>query len=385
MGQYCILIHYHELGLKKKNRTWFEKIFQKNINTHLKSLPFQNINTYASRVFVFGINHEKWSDYKKILKNIMGLKNAILMYKIHADLIQIENVAKMLIQDKTFDSFRISARRQDKQFEYTSKEMDRLIGAKVQEACKKNVSLNQPDINIMIEIVRGQAFIGTEKITGYGGLPNNTGETAISLLSSGIDSPVASFQILKRGVNLVYAHFHSAPATNKQSINNCKSIINTLSKFQPNTILYIYPLLEIQKLIMDKAPDKLWVIMFRRAMIKFSCMLAEELNAKALITGENIGQVSSQTLSNIHTISSMSNFPIIRPLAGHNKEEIINLAKMINTYEDSIAPHQDCCAFFTPIHPELKGHIKKIEYIESTLNTDSLYKEIIDKREVYKT
>jgi len=385
MGQYCILIHYHELGLKKKNRTWFEKIFQKNINTHLKSLPFQNINTYASRVFIFGIDYEKWNDYKKILKNIMGLKNAILMYKIDADLIQIENVAKMLIQDKTFDSFRISARRQDKQFEYTSKEMDRLIGAKVQEACKKNVSLNQPDVNIMIEIVRGQAFIGTEKITGYGGLPNNTGETAISLLSSGIDSPVASFQILKRGVNLVYAHFHSAPATNKQSINNCKSIINRLSQFQPNTILYIYPLLEIQKLIMDKAPDKLWVIMFRRAMIKLSCMLAEELNAKALITGENIGQVSSQTLSNIHTISSMSNFPIIRPLAGHNKEEIINLAKMINTYEDSIAPHQDCCAFFTPIHPELKGHVKKIEYIESTLDTDSLYKEIIDKREVYKT
>ena len=384
MGQYCILIHYHELGLKKKNRTWFEKIFQKNINTHLKSLPFQNINTYASRVFVFGIDYEKWNDYKKILKNIMGLKNAILMYKIDADLIQIENVAKMLIQDKTFDSFRISARRQDKQFEYTSKEMDRLIGAKVQEACKKNVSLNQPDVNIMIEIVRGQAFIGTEKITGYGGLPNNTGETAISLLSSGIDSPVASFQILKRGVNLVYAHFHSAPATNKQSINNCKSIINRLSQFQPNTILYIYPLLEIQKLIMDKAPDKLWVIMFRRAMIKLSCLLAEELNAKALITGENIGQVSSQTLSNIHTISSMSNFPIIRPLAGHNKEEIINLAKMINTYEDSIAPHQDCCAFFTPIHPELKGHVKKIEYIESTLDTDSLYKEIIDKREVYK-
>ena len=385
MGQYCILIHYHELGLKKKNRTWFEKIFQKNINTHLKSLPFQNINTYASRVFVFGIDYEKWNDYKKILKNIMGLKNAILMYKIDADLIQIENVAKMLIQDKTFDSFRISARRQDKQFEYTSKEMDRLIGAKVQEAYKKNVSLNQPDVNIMIEIVRGQAFIGTEKITGYGGLPNNTGETAISLLSSGIDSPVASFQILKRGVNLVYAHFHSAPATNKQSINNCRSIINRLSQFQPNTILYIYPLLEIQKLIMDKAPDKLWVIMFRRAMIKLSCMLAEELNAKALITGENIGQVSSQTLSNIHTISSMSNFPIIRPLAGHNKEEIINLAKMINTYEDSIAPHQDCCAFFTPIHPELKGHVKKIEYIESTLDTDSLYKEIIDKREVYKT
>ncbi len=385
MGQYCILIHYHELGLKKNNKIWFEKIFQKNIQTHLKPLPFKNINTYASRVFVFGIDKERWNEYEEILKNIMGLKNAILMYKIDADLAQIEDVAKMMIQDKEFDSFRISARRQDKGFKYTSKEIDRLIGAKIQEVCQKTVSLNQYDLNIIIEIVRGQAFIGTDKITGYGGLPNNTGETAISLLSSGIDSPVASFQVLKRGVNLIYIHFHSVPATNKQSINNCKNIINTLSQFQPNTILYIYPLLEIQKLIMDKVPDKLWVIMFRRVMIKLSCMLAKELNAKALITGENIGQVSSQTLSNIHAISAISDFPIIRPLAGHNKEEIINLAKMINTYEDSIAPHQDCCAFFTPVHPELKGHIKKIEQIESTLDTDILYKDAIEKREVYKT
>ena len=385
MGQYCILIHYHELGLKKNNKTWFEKAFQKNIQKHLKLLPFKNINTYASRVFVFGIDFKKWNEYKNILKNIMGLKNATLMYKIDADLSNIEEAAIMMIQNKEFNSFRITTKRQDKGFEYTSKELNQLIGASIQKICKKNVSLNDPDFNIIIEIVRGQAFVGANKIEGYGGLPNNTGETAISLLSSGIDSPVASFQILKRGVNLVYAHFHSAPATNKQSINNCKKIINTLSKFQPNTILYIYPILEIQKLIMDQVADKLWVIMFRRVMIKLSCMLAEELNAKALITGDNIGQVSSQTLSNIHAISSISSFPIIRPLAGHNKEEIINLAKIIDTYEDSIAPHQDCCSFFTPIHPELKAHIRKIEAIESKLEINNLYKNIIEQREVYKT
>ena len=385
MGQYCILIHYHELGLKKNNKTWFEKIFQKNIQNHLKLLPFKNINTYASRVFVFGIDSNRWDEYQKILKNIMGLKNATLMYKVDADLMQIQDASKMMIEEKEFNSFRISARRQDKSFKHTSKELNQLVGEAIQKVCKKTVSLNEPDLNIIIEIVRGQAFIGANKIEGYGGLPNNTGETAISLLSSGIDSPVASFQILKRGVNIVYAHFHSSPATNKQSINNCKKIIDTLSQFQLNTILYIYPLLEIQKLIMDKVPDKLWIIMFRRAMIRLSCMLAKELNAKALITGENIGQVSSQTLSNIQAISSASSLPIIRPLAGHNKEEIINLAKMINTYEDSIAPHQDCCAFFTPIHPELKAHIKKIEYIESTLHDDELYKKIIEKREVYQT
>ena len=135
MGQYCILIHYHELGLKKNNKIWFEKIFQKNIQTHLKPLPFKNINTYASRVFVFGIDKERWNEYEEILKNIMGLKNAILMYKIDADLAQIEDVAKMMIQDKEFDSFRISARRQDKGFKYTSKEIDRL---KIQN---KNLSI----------------------------------------------------------------------------------------------------------------------------------------------------------------------------------------------------------------------------------------------------
>ena len=220
MGQYCILIHYHELGLKKNNKTWFEKVFQKNIQKHLKLLPFKNINTYASRVFVFGIDFKKWDEYKNILKNIMGLKNATLMYKIDADLSNIEEAAIMMIKDKEFNSFRITTKRQDKRFKYTSKELNQLIGASIQKICKKIVSLNDPDFNIIIEIVRGQAFVGTNKIEGYGGLPNNTGETAISLLSSGIDSPVASFQILKRGVNLVYAHFHSAPATNKQSVNN---------------------------------------------------------------------------------------------------------------------------------------------------------------------
>jgi len=384
MSQYCILIHYHELGLKKDNKSWFEKIFQKNIQKQINPLPFKNVNTYASRVFVYGIDSDKWGDYKKILKNIMGLKNAVLMCKTDANMEEITLVSKKIISEMDFESFRVTTKRQDKGFHLTSHEVNQIIGEELQQICKKPVSLKNPDLNIIIEIVRGQAFTGYDKVNGYGGLPNGTCETAISLLSSGIDSPVASFQILKRGVNVIYAHFHSAPATNRQSIENCKEIINELSKFQSETTLYIYPILELQRLIMDKINDKFWVIMFRRAMVKLSCMLAEEVNAKALITGENIGQVSSQTLSNIQAISAISTLPILRPLSGHNKEEIIDIANQIDTYEYSIAPHQDCCSFFLPLHPELKADTKKIERMENKLDCKQIYKHIIDNREIYK-
>ena len=385
MNQYCILIHYHELGLKRDNRTWFEKIFQKNIREHIDNLPFKNINTYASRVFIYGIDEKKWDLYKQKLKNVMGLKNATLMQKIDADIEKIKLISKKIAEKINFESFRITTKRQDKGFKFTSHKINEIIGSEVQETTNKPVSLKNSDLNIIIEIVRGQAFIGHNKIEGYGGLPNGSCESAISLLSSGIDSPVASFQILKRGVKIIYVHFHSAPATNKQSIENCKQILNTLSKFQVNSTLYIYPILDLQKKIMGKIKDKFWVIMFRRVMIQLSSMLADELNAKALITGENIGQVSSQTLSNINTISSASHLPILRPLAGHNKEEIINIAHKIGTYEYSIAPHQDSCSFFLPLHPELKSNVIAIEKMENKLNLNELYKNIIDNREVYTT
>ncbi len=385
MSQYCILIHYHELALKRDNKAWFEKIFQTNIKTQIEGLPYKNINTYASRVFIYGINEKKWKEYKNKLKNVMGLKNLLLMQKVDAKINLIQDIANNISSNIKFESFRITTKRQDKGFKLTSHEINQIIGAEIYKNKKKPVSLKNPELNIIIEIVRGQAFIGHKKIEGYGGLPNGSGETAISLLSSGIDSPVASFQILKRGVKLIYIHFHSAPATNKQSIINCQDIINTLSNFQNESVLYIYPILKIQKVIMDKINEKFWVIIFRRIMIKLSCLLADELNAKALVTGENIGQVSSQTLSNIHAIAGSSNYPILRPLSGHNKEDIITIAKYIGTYEYSISPHQDCCSFFVPLHPELKAKKEKIETMEERLNLAELYLETIKNREIYKT
>ena len=385
MNQYCILVHYHELFLKKKNKSWFEKKLKKNICLHIGALPYKNINIYASRIFIHSIDYKLWDKYKIKLKNVMGLKNAILMCKTDTEIENIKNLTKDLIKDEQFESFRITTKRQDKSFHLTSHEINKIIGSEIQMYTKKNVSLNKPDINIKIELVRSKSYVGFKQANGYGGLPNGTSESAISLLSSGIDSPVASFQMLKRGVNVVYAHFHSAPATNKQSIDNCKKILRVLSNFQIKSKLYIYPILELQKIIMDQIEDKYWIIMFRRVMIKVSCMLAHEIKAKALITGENIGQVSSQTLSNIHSISSISTLPIIRPLAGHTKEEITNIATKIGTYEYSISPHQDCCSFFLPIHPELKSDVNKIEDLESKINFRNLFEQIVNERKVYQT
>ena len=277
-----------------------------------------------------------------------------------------------------FETFRISTKRQDKNFHLTSQETNQLIGAQVVERTSKKVNLNNPDLNIIIELVNGKAYIGHEKITGYGGLPVGTGEKALSLISSGIDSPVASFLLLKRGVNIDYIHFHSAPSTSKQSIENVKKILHQLSKYQIQCNLYTVPLLDIQQIIMENSIDKYWVILFRKAMYTISQMLADKLNIGALITGENIGQVASQTISNIRAASDGINIPVLRPLSGMNKEEIVNMATEIDTYDISIEPYEDCCSFFVPLHPATSADIEVVRKIYDALDLDELYHQIID-------
>jgi thiamine biosynthesis protein ThiI len=232
--------------------------------------------------------------------------------------------------------------------------------------------------------LKDKSFIGIDKLLGYSGLPANCQEKAISLISSGIDSPVASFEMIKRGVNVSYVHFHSYPAVNQQSIENVKKILNVLSQYQLNSTLYLVPLLEIQQHIMQTIPDKYWVIFFRRSMIKIACDLAKKMNAVVLITGDSVGQVASQTLSNIRAISEVSNIPIIRPLSGYNKEDIVNKAKDIGTYDISIEPYEDCCSFFVPPHPETKAKMDKVMLIQNSLELDAIYIKIMSEIEELK-
>ena len=378
---YCILIHYHEISIKGDNRQWFEKIFARNVRKHIKGLPSTSVEVFAARVFIYGVNEVKWQEYADRLKHVMGLMNAHLVVRAPAELDVIKSISEELISNKSFDTFRVSARRQYKSFPLTSHQINMEVGAYLQPLCNKPVKLKGADLDVKIELVKGTAYIGVNRMRGFGGLPVGSGEKAICLISSGIDSPVSSFEMIKRGVNLSYVHFHSAPATNLQSIRNVKEILGVLAQYQLRCELYNVPLLDIQQTIMNNAPNKLWVILFRRAMVRLATDVANTINAPALITGENVGQVASQTLSNIRATGDATDLPILRPLAGMNKEDIVNRAKEIDTYEISIEPYQDCCSFFVPIHPETKADLQSVQKIESNIDFGTQFKDAITNME----
>ena len=382
MNSQCILIHYHEIGLKGDNRSWFEKHFIRNIKIQIQSLPYKKIKLIAARVFILGIDINHYNQYHESLKNVMGLKHAyfMLIADLNNDLISAAVHAQ--IKDLNFNTFRISTKRQDKNFHYTSQDVNQIIGAEIVQVYSKKVSLDNPDLNVIIEIVNGKAYIGYKKIIGYGGLPVGTGEKALSLISSGIDSPVASFLLAKRGVEVDYIHFHSMPSTSIQSINNVKEILFQLSKYQINCNLYNVPLLRIQEKIMRDISSKYWVIFFRKAMYSISELLAKKLDINALITGENVGQVASQTISNIRAASDSVNIPVIRPLSGMNKEEIIDIAEQIGTYEISIKPYEDCCSFFVPKHPATSAKLVDMQNMAKSINLEKYYDDLLNEIKV---
>ena len=382
--QFSALIHYSEIGLKKNNRKFFERQFIQNISGHLINLKHTKVRLVSARIIVEGINPMQWDILEQRLNNVMGLSSATLMMEINSDIDSMKLAIDYLIQDAIFDSFRLTTKRHYKEFQKTSIELNIELGSYIQQKTNKKVKLSNADLNIIIEVLKNKTYIGYKKIIGFSGLPACSQEKAISLLSSGIDSPVSSFEMIKRGVNLSFIHFHSYPAISRQSIENVKELVQVLTRYQLQSTLYCIPLLNIQEKIMESIPDKFWVIFFRRAMLTITNKLAEQTNQVAIITGDNIGQVASQTLSNIRAISEVSSLPIIRPLSGMNKNDIVNRAKQIGTYDISVKPYQDCCSYFVPLHPETKAKIDEILAIDSRLNLEQEYDEVFNNIEKHK-
>ena len=369
---HCILIHYDEIAIKLGNRSWFEKKLVRNIKNKIKSFKYSTIHNFCGRIFINDINQNDQQQFFKALKDVMGISSIHLMVNTNTSIESIEEESIKAVKNypSDFKTFKILTKRQNKSFSKTSQELNTIIGEAVRVKFNKNVKLKNPDLELRIEIIDDMALIGVQKIQGYGGLPVGTGEKALSLISSGIDSPVASFKMLKRGVQLSYIHFHSSPATGDESIHNVKKIISELSRFQSSTQLFLVPFLDIQKEIMKVSPNKYWIILFRRAMMKVASDIANKNGFKALVTGENVGQVASQTLSNINAISEKAEAPILRPLIGYNKKDIINLAVDIGTYDISILPYEDCCGFFVPKHPETKANLEIIQDVEKRIEID---------------
>ena len=289
------------------------------------------------------------------------------------------------MQNKKFTTFRITTKRSNKQFKYDSQQINEQVGQYVLDNLEnKTVKLKQPNLTCYIEVLENQAFVYTEKISGPGGLPVGVSGKVVCLLSGGIDSPVAAWYAAKRGLEIIFVHFHSYPHTSKESVHKVEKLYDKLQEYNVGEKLYLCPFIELQKKIYTQVPDKLRIIFYRRFMFRIAQEIAKKEGALGIVTGEAIGQVASQTLENIDAISEVVDMPIIRPVIGFDKKEIITKAQQINTYDISVQPHDDCCIVFMPKNPETKAKKQEIYGLEDKLDVDNLVSESVKKCRVEK-
>jgi len=384
-----ILCHYAEVGLKLGNRRFFENWLRQNIKAALnRTIPNKKftVRRLYGRIMIELdddpiINQE---EITQALSNTFGLAYFAFAKYVAQEIKGIREMALAALQDKEFDTFKIKTRRPDQQFLFSAQHVNEDVGAFILSKMDKTVQLKDPDITCYIDIVQGAVYIYTEKIPGPGGLPTGANGKVVGLLSGGIDSPVASILAMKRGAAVTFVHFHSVPLTTEESIDKVKQITTVLSHYQSRIHLYLVALTPIQKEIMVKTKEKYRIILYRRFMFRIAEIIARKEKARALVTGESLGQVASQTLDNIAAIEAVSSMPILRPLIGLDKLEIINLAKDYGTYDISILPDQDCCSLFLPKSPATKAKKQFIEAEEENLAVDNLVQDAIDSIEIIK-
>jgi thiamine biosynthesis protein ThiI len=372
------VIAFGELFIKSdKVKNSFKSILVKNLKYFLtaKKIDFE-IFTFHDRLL---IKTEK--NIESILKNTFGIS-----WFAKADFLDFSDISKITKHiEKNYSSwikesetFAIRARR-DNSIKTNSQDLGYIFG----EVVDRKVSLKNPDKEIFVELRKEGTYIYFDKIKAYDGLPVGSSGKVLSLMSAGIDSPVSSFLMLKRGCELSYLHFHSFPLVSKASINKTKELLEILKDCQIKPKLFLVPFHKIQMEIKMKIEQEYRIVLYRRFMLRIAEEIAKKDNCQALLTGESLAQVSSQTLTNMSVIQSVvsPDIPIIRPLVGYNKEEIITIAKEINTYDISIQPQEDCCTLFTPKHPTTKANMKKVLELEALLDVDKLIANAINELE----
>ncbi|HDP98076.1 MAG TPA: tRNA 4-thiouridine(8) synthase ThiI [bacterium] len=366
-GEHVIIIHYSEIGLKKGNRRYFEDKLSRNILESLADLSTGQLRIDYGRFLLFLNKESPLDEIVKRLRNVMGIAYFCIAYEGDWDITGLCDKILSRIRNVNFHSFCVRTRRTDKQFPLPSPEINRIVGAKIQSDLNKKVDLTNPELACNIEIYNKQVFFYFERIPGRRGLPVGGSGRVISLLSAGIDSPVASYLMMKRGCRILFVHFHNFPITNKASYHNAIRLAKKLTPFQLVTKIFLVPLIQIQENIILNAPVKLRLILYRRMMLRIAARIAQKNRCKALVTGESLGQVASQTLENIVAISEAVDLPILRPLIGMDKEEIIQLAKNIETFDISIEPFDDCCSYLVPENPETRAKPDQVHDAEKRL------------------
>ncbi len=378
--QQVFLIRFNEIFLKSSGVARnFLKILKKNIYYGLKANDIKgHINTTHSRIYLSKFDSKYISKIQEVLKNIFGIESFSLAYELETidqekifDFVK-QNYSQYILPSNTF---KIKAKCINTP--YHTKDIE----IKLADIFEAKVDLTNPEKTIYIEARNKTTFIFTEIISGLSGLPVGSAGKNLVLISGGIDSPLASFLMLKRGCYNIYLHFHSFPYVSKASINKVQEILKILKKYQNDIKLYLFPFAEIQNYIKVNTNPKYRIVLYRRSMMRISSILANDLKCKAITTGEALAQVSSQTLDNMNVINDALSVLTLRPLVGFNKNEIINLSKKIGTLDISNEPQEDTCTLFTPKHPNANTCLSDIEKIEQDINIKELEVKLIKKIE----
>ena len=298
--------------------------------------------------------------------------NFHLGFEVESDYQAISEAAMKVVAQSKFETFAVRARRGEKEFPMTSEEVNRELGAKIVETTGKKVKLKGSDLTVFIEILNKRSFVSGEKTPGPGGLPVGSAGRVACLLSGGIDSPVAAYRLMKRGCIPFFVHFHSSPFTSRASVEKVLDLAEHLCVGQAAAKIALVGFGELQKKLIQKIPDEYRVLFYRRFMLRIATELAKEHKCEALVTGEALSQVASQTLSNLATIETVTDLPVLRPLVGMDKQEIVNEAEKIGTFKTACEPHDDCCSFLVPRHPVTKTNLKQVERIEARLDVEGL-------------
>ena len=367
-----IVVHYKELALKGRNRPWFIKILLRNLKTAFAGLSVRSVRSIMGRVEIDLGDTADVAEVRERLRHVFGVANYSYAGRASLDLDVLSVRILEDLGDRQVDSFRVSARRADKRFPLTSPQIEREVGGRIKLAKGWRVNLEQPALTVHVEMLPDQSFYFFGKEPGAGGLPSGTSGRVACLLSGGIDSPVAAFRMMRRGCSVLFIHFHSYPILSRASQEKVREIAALLTAYQLRSRLVLVPFGDLQQQVLLSAPPALRVVIYRRLMLRIAEQIARKGRARALVTGEVVGQVASQTLENMTVIAEATTLEVLRPLVGMDKDEISAEAERIGTYPISIIPDQDCCQLFTPKHPATRAGRDEVERAERALPIDEM-------------
>ena len=375
-----ILIRYGELSLKGKNRNNFIKQLYDNVRKACTGFPTLEFEKQHDRMYIY-LHDEDENLVCDIVSKVFGISSLSLAVKVEPNIDEIKKACLEVLPIHEDKTFKVAARRNDKTFPIISDQINRIVATEILKNSNWKVDVHNPDYKVVIEIRSQGAYIMTNKIVGAGGYPVGVGGKAMVLLSGGIDSPVASYLMMKRGVRIECIHYASPPYTSQNAQEKVLELARLVSGYQGELLVHVVPFTNLQLAIYQNAPESYAITIMRRMMMRIATGLAKKRHALAIATGESVGQVASQTLESMNTINAVTCMPILRPVVCMDKVEIINLSKKIGTYDTSILPYEDCCTIFTPKNPVTKPRIDKCEKYEAKWDYEEMVQQCIDQVE----